>query len=460
MTSVKKLLQEVFYRQSVLTFGMGNINKSFTLILILIITISSLSLIFQAIPLGRAQSGTNENGIINQDASWTKTNSPYTLTGNILINNQTTITVEAGTTLNLNGYYIMVNGKLIVQQGVTINMQNAAYIQVNGLLSAIGTTSNPIQFNGFTESFHIQTIYSSSIIFSESSVGWDEQKSSGSIIENTILNTTSISVASSIKMANNNMFGAGLDISEGSPLITDNILGNGAIITGGSPIISNNAIHFTVTCSASNSNQNTNQTAFIANNVISGVPAQYPGITLAGNSLGYNLIIERNLISTGLFSGNNGIEIGLSNNVKCTVSIINNTITNNNIGINVICGIPQLISGNNFYNNTFNVKLRESGSIDCPDNWWGTTDQQAINQSIYDFKNDFNLGTVNFVPFLTTPNPQALTTSTSTPIPTPSPSPTPIPELSWLVILPMLLSMFAVAVVLRHRKAASSSNQL
>lgn len=42
--------------------------------------------------------------------------------------------------------------------------------------------------------------------------------------------------------------------------------------------------------------------------------------------------------------------------------------------------------------------------------------------------------------------------------PTPSPSPTlsptsspPIPELSWLAILPLLLSMFSVAVVLRYR---------
>ncbi len=56
-----------------------------------------------------------------------------------------------------------------------------------------------------------------------------------------------------------------------------------------------------------------------------------------------------------------------------------------------------------------------------------------INQSIYDFKNDFNVGTVYFVPFLTEPNPQAMP-NPNAPLPTiptdsPSPSPT-IPEIT------------------------------
>jgi hypothetical protein len=93
-----------------------------------------------------------------------------------------------------------------------------------------------------------------------------------------------------------------------------------------------------------------------------------------------------------------------------------------------------------------------------------TTDTQAINQTIYDFKNDFNLGSLTFIPFLSSPNTQAPTSPTSTPEPstTPSPSvsdspiPSPtVPELSWLVILPLLLSVFFLALALRHRKTAN-----
>lgn len=50
------------------------------------------------------------------------------------------------------------------------------------------------------------------------------------------------------------------------------------------------------------------------------------------------------------------------------------------------------------------------------------------------------------------PNPTAPTTSNS-----PAPSPT-VPEFSWLVILPLLLFVFSVAVVLKHRKNDNSSN--
>jgi|GEM_PF-4206529 len=42
--------------------------------------------------------------------------------------------------------------------------------------------------------------------------------------------------------------------------------------------------------------------------------------------------------------------------------------------------------------------------------------------------------------------------------PTSSPTPTPsIPELSWLMVVPLLLSLFSVAVVLRHQKPISLS---
>ncbi len=43
---------------------------------------------------------------------------------------------------------------------------------------------------------------------------------------------------------------------------------------------------------------------------------------------------------------------------------------------------------------------------------------------------------------------------TSTLPPTPTPS---VPELSWLIILPLLLSLFTVAVILRHRKTVNTN---
>jgi hypothetical protein len=384
-------------------------------------------------PLGMAQTSQTVNGIITQNITWTKTNSPYNLTGNVLIHNGTTVTVEAGAVVNLNGYYIMVNGSLIVQQGVTINMQNAAHIQVNGLLSAIGTNKNPIQINGDMEYFHI-AVYYSTLIFSQNSLGWNQQAASGSIIENAILNMTSVQVSNSVKLTNNTFAGVGFSVSAGSPLISNNMVSAGVGISGGSPIISNNTI-LAITCMSSGDSFGfvNGQEAVIVDNVFLGSAFSGTGIALAGNSLGTNLRIERNLISNYRDAG---IEISMYSDVNCAASIVNNTITNNGVGINIINGYPQPINNNNIYNNKeLNVKLWDADSVDCTNNWWGSTDQQAITQSIYDFKNDFNLGTVNFVPFLTEANSQALpdpnaplSTPTQTPTPTTSPTSPPTPS--------------------------------
>lgn len=60
---------------------------------------------------------------------------------------------------------------------------------------------------------------------------------------------------------------------------------------------------------------------------------------------------------------------------------------------------------------------------------------------------------------LSTPSPSITSTpssSTPTASPTPSPSPSPsVPEFSWLVIVPLLLSIVSVAVILKHRKTAN-----
>jgi hypothetical protein len=152
-------------------------------------------------------------------------------------------------------------------------------------------------------------------------------------------------------------------------------------------------------------------------------------------------------------------------------TIRNNTISENVNGL-TIPGLDDvhpnpLIYYNNFINNLqYNINLLywerySKYNINAANNYWGTTDQQAINQKIHAYKNDFNLGNVTYNPFLTAPNPQAMP-NLEEPIATPNPSATPtspiinpsptVPELSWLAIVPLLLSMFSVAVVFRYKK--------
>ncbi len=98
--------------------------------------------------LSRAQNQTI-SGVVSSDTTWPLANSPYNLTGNVLINNGVTLTIEPGITVNLNNHYMM----------------------VNGTLTARGSNNNKIFFTG------------GEVIFTQYSNGWNNKTQSGSIIQ-------------------------------------------------------------------------------------------------------------------------------------------------------------------------------------------------------------------------------------------------------------------------------------
>jgi hypothetical protein len=150
--------------------------------------------------------------------------------------------------------------------------------------------------------------------------------------------------------------------------------------------------------------------------------------------------IERNLIE----GSQNGIDIGLQ---EATLNIRNNTITDCSVAITLTECPSATINFNNIQNFTQkSIKLVDTSvNIDATYNWWGTTDVSAINQSIYDFKNDFYLGTVNFVPFLTEPNPEEMAT--------------PIPEFPSWIILPLLITATLLITICKQKLPKMPSQQ-
>ena len=85
------------------------------------------------------------------------------------------------------------------------------YIEVNGTLSAIGNPNEKITFNG------------GQITFTTVSNGWNEQTKTGCIIENSIINQTSISSSNPIKIDNS--------IINSQITVTSSIISNN-IVTG------------------------------------------------------------------------------------------------------------------------------------------------------------------------------------------------------------------------------------
>jgi lipopolysaccharide export system protein LptA len=400
---------------------MRSANKSFALFLIVIIAISCL-MVVKTIHTGLAQSGTNVTGIINSPTTWTQTNSPYTLTGNVLVKNGVTLTIDAGTTVNLGSYTLT----------------------VNGTLRAIGNIPNSITFNG------------GQITFSQFGANWNESTGAGCLVENALLNST-LEIDNAAKISNDTIYSSvstmdaiTIQTTSGTPVISYNIIEgdlSNSLVEADIFVASNanaNILDNTIMNVINSQNVDTSGVdagfSYYGSIAISGntISHCYAGIDISGESQGSGTplpLIEGNLIVNNTM----GIYINMFEEASGPI-IENNTIAYNNVGIDIYSSsssstVNPTVTSNNIYGNTiYNVKNQNPSNINANYNWWGTTDTQAINQTIYDFKDDFTLGTVSFVPFLSAANPDApnypstsLPSPTPTPTSPPSPSPTPTP---------------------------------
>ena len=328
-----------------------------------------------------SSSGTSVIGIIGENTTWTKENSPYNLTGPVLVNATVTLTIEPGVIVNLNSYYIRVYGSLIAR----------------------GNSTDTICFNG-GQITGVNCIIENSILNSTSTQG------AKSLINNIIINAE----VEGGSIISNTIISAKVS---GSPIISNTIInGEISVMLGTGVVISNNTI-----TNPEGSGISCNGYAYISDNVIygckTGINAYTITLIIGGDAPAYPTI-ERNLI----LNNNVGITIDLYRRFEpgtLCPTIVNNTISKNSIGIYLresnYAAAPTILYNDIQNNSNYNFYLQASVNVNATYNWWGTTDIPSINQTIYDFKNDFNLGTVNFIPFLTAPNPAAPTLDKTAP---------------------------------------------
>jgi hypothetical protein len=168
--------------------------------------------------------------------------------------------------------------------------------------------------------------------------------------------------------------------------VMNNTFSGGGIVAGTSSTVKNNNI---------------------SNAAVNGIQAT--GGTVADNrvvdSVGVGIVMPSGTMSSNLIanSGGDGAQIAAA-------TVISNTFTGNKgRALYTANGIPVRIANNNFEFNTGQYDLYNDNPggptsyVVATNNWWGTTDTNAIAQRVYDFDDDYTKGRVSFTPKLSAP---------------------------------------------------------
>ncbi len=124
---------------------------------LLILSFVCLTLSFTLFSAIRVSATTFVSGVISEDTTWGLNDSPYTLTGNILVQSGATLTIEPGVEVDFAAYYL----------------------QIEGTLRAIGTSQNRIIFSGVGDAHNSK----GRISFEAISTDWSEGAGIGSVLE-------------------------------------------------------------------------------------------------------------------------------------------------------------------------------------------------------------------------------------------------------------------------------------
>ena len=181
-----------------------------------------LTIFYILLFVSRPASAANVSGIIDTDTTWTLSESPYRVVGNIRVSEEATLTIEPGVTVRFQR---------------NVNAAEGSFLLVEGTLNAQGTVDDPIIFTAVD-----RLSPWGGLLFMDSSKDWDDSTSSGCILDNCVIeyagNTTSYGAAcvqtfSAQPMIRNNTirYGSSVGISATDILLAQTLSGRLQILS-------------------------------------------------------------------------------------------------------------------------------------------------------------------------------------------------------------------------------------
>ena len=298
----------------------------------------------------RASGPTYVSGGIFTDTIWSASQSPYIVTATVVV---------------------FPDNKLTIEPGVEVRFAGSTDLIIRGRLVARGTASNRI-------------------VFTSNSSNPSEGSWGGIDIDDSLGGNISIKFAN-ISFAELGLTGAG-------PLnISDCVFSNNRYALGFSNGKVERCTFENTTFTAMQGSYNVISNSFFRNNRIALFNLKSARVytsVFVNNDRAF-VVGDGEVRGSKIFNNGIGVDRG-------RYHLFQNTIANNGIG--VVFEEGAVIEYNNIYNNTeHNIRSSLSTNKDASHNWWGTIDTAAIEEGIYDGRDDPLLGLINYQPFLQSP---------------------------------------------------------
>lgn len=336
---------------------------------------------------------TNVSGGIYTNTTWTKVNSPYIVTGNIVVFPGNTLTIQPGVEVKFDGWYnIEIRGTLLAIGTITdsISFVSINYVGINDSISFVSGSSLAMFEN---VSFHSDSLLSKSS-WGKISISNASQNAVG-LFEYCFVKHSSFGVAfeccsgnasSYIKNSrfdNNNVASSGhsgWDLSIDNCVFTNN---NRAIESGYKTITNSTFI---------NNGIGINCEFFEAKNCLfqnNGLAIDWMA-TVGGTAYIDSCIILNNFRGISVYNGSI-TNCNISNNLTTGLVTGHLSSTINGIEYNV----P--IKNNRICNNTqYNIKNYNSSNKNITRNCFCTNDSATIESKLFDGYDDITLGLFNY----------------------------------------------------------------
>jgi hypothetical protein len=352
-----------------------------------------------------AKAQTNVSGGIFTNTTWTLSNSPYIVTGNIVIFPGKTLTIEPGVDVQF----------VSDSTGITTNM---IYLEVRGTLVANGTSSAKIRFRSTTnasrndwyglnvKSSQGGTFQVSNIDLKNSMYGLMADSNLGNstfVFDNCVFEKNVYAVQMNAQLVYNNC------------KFIDNSIGQAVQYVSGSMTATNceflnNFCGFTMVngpINLTNCLFEGNENGFIASNgslsnctfrnnihgIGQGGSVNMSNCTFENNGIGAQSLSFSTISNCVFLENGKALEIG----DNC--SLTGNDISNNQSGVTVVASSMQTLSfqGNTVCGNlVYNLENQTDKNFQVNDICFCTTDSTEIENKIFDGYDDITKGLVNY----------------------------------------------------------------